>query len=116
MMILALNEKVSSLETQIEILKIQARRICDNRDTKTSVMPKEYYKLLKERQYLESELRPLWKEQSRLRCEIQKHNNHIQNKTFVNSYGEATKREITSATYQIAQKRIEKTLLAYIGM
>lgn len=33
---------------------------------------KEYYRLLKERQYLETELRPLWNEQSRLRREILK--------------------------------------------
>ena len=116
MTLLELNEKVSSLENQIEVLKIQTREICGNKKPKTTVMPKEYYRLLKERQHLEAELRPLWNEQSRLRREIQKHNSHIQKKTFVNSYGEATKREITNVTYQRAQKRIEKTLLAYVGL
>lgn len=116
MMLIEVDEKVSDLEKQIETLNTQMMEICDNRDMKTSVMPKGYYELLKERQHLESELRSLWKEQSRIRREIQKHNSHIQKKTFVNSYGEATKREITNATYQRAQKRIEKTLLAYVGM
>lgn len=116
MTFLELNEKVSSLETQIETLKIQIRKIYDNRDTQTTVMPKEYYKLIKERQYLEAELRPLWNEQSRLRREILKNNICEQKKNFVNSFGEATKREITSITYQRAQKRMEQAILVHLGM
>ena len=115
MMLLELDKKVLSLEMQIETLKIQARKIYDTRNTKTSVMPKEYYRLLKERQSLEAELKPLWNEQSRLRREMQK-NSLTQEKTFVNSYGEATKREITSATYQTAQRRIEQAILHNMGM
>ena len=115
MMLLELDKKVLSLEMQIETLKIQARKIYDTRNTKTSVMPKEYYRLLKERQILEAELKPLWNEQSRLRREMQK-NSFTQEKTFVNSYGEATKREITSATYQTAQRRIEQAILHNMGM
>lgn len=115
MTLLELNQKVLSLESQIETLKIQAKNIYDNRDIKTTVMPKEYYRLLKERQCLESELRPLWDEQSRLRREIQKNSIYVQKKTFVNSFGEATKREITSAAYQRAQKRIEQAILVHIG-
>ena len=49
MILFNLNEKISSLEIQIETLNIQMRKIYDNRDTKTVSMPKEYYKLLKER-------------------------------------------------------------------
>ena len=33
-----------------------------------------------------------------------------QKKTFVNSYGEATKREITSASYRRAQRRLDKII------
>lgn len=33
-----------------------------------------------------------------------------QKKTFVNSYGEATKREITSSSYQRAQRRLNKEI------
>ena len=115
MTLLELNEKVSSLKTQIEALKDQMKKIYDNKDIKTTVMSKEYYRLLKERQRLEAELRPLWNEQSRLRREIRK-NSHTQEKIFVNSYGEATKREITSATYQTAQKRMEQVILHNMGM
>lgn len=114
--LLEINEKISSLETQIETLKIQIRKIYDNRDTQTTVMPKKYYRLLKERQYLEAELRPLWNEQSRLRREFLKNNNIKQKKNFVNSFGEATKREITTITYQRAQKRMEQTILVHLGM
>jgi hypothetical protein len=34
---------------------------------------------------------------------------------FVNSYGEATKREITSAVYRRTEKRLERDVLAFVG-
>ena len=37
------------------------------------------------------------------------------NETFVNSYGEATKREITSRTYERAKKRQAKAILRNMG-
>lgn len=36
-------------------------------------------------------------------------------KTFVNSFGEATKREITNQTYTRAQKRISRAVLRNMG-
>ena len=36
-------------------------------------------------------------------------------KTFVNSYGEATNREITSATYKRQQSRVQKQILRNMG-
>jgi len=36
-------------------------------------------------------------------------------KTFVNSYGEATRREITSSTYRRQQKRLEKSVRRNLG-
>lgn len=38
-----------------------------------------------------------------------------QNKTFVNSYGEATTREITSAAYKRHQGRLQKQILRNMG-
>ena len=38
-----------------------------------------------------------------------------QGKTFVNSYGEATTREITSATYKRQQSRVQKQILRNMG-
>ena len=36
-------------------------------------------------------------------------------KTFVNSYGEATKREITTATYDRQQKRLDREIMRLVG-
>lgn len=82
MILLELDRRISRLEMQIEALKIQLRKIYDNRDIKTTVMPKEYYRLLKEKQRLEAELRPLWNEQSRLRREIRKNDNSVQLESY----------------------------------
>ena len=37
------------------------------------------------------------------------------NRTFVNSFGEATKRNITTTTYEKRQKRIERAVLRNMG-
>lgn len=36
-------------------------------------------------------------------------------KPFVNSFGEATKRYVTSTTYEKAQKKLSKQIMKYIG-
>ena len=36
-------------------------------------------------------------------------------KTFVNGYGEATKREITSSTYTRAEKRLSKQIMNFVS-
>lgn len=36
-------------------------------------------------------------------------------KTFVNSYGEATKRNITSSSYENAQRRLNKQMMSFVG-
>jgi replicative DNA helicase len=41
--------------------------------------------------------------------------NKKETKTFVNGYGEATKRYITSSTYERAEKRRQKAVLSFIG-
>lgn len=42
-------------------------------------------------------------------------NKQENNKTFVNSYGEATNREITSSTYRRQQKRMERAVRRNLG-
>jgi len=37
------------------------------------------------------------------------------NKTFVNGFGEATKREITNSSYQRQENRTKKEILSFIG-
>lgn len=110
MVISELNEKIMELETQVNKLNKQMEEICKyNLPTE---MPEQYYVLLRKRQSIEAELRPLRNERSRLRREAQ----NDSSSAFVNSYGEATKREITSATYQRSLNRIEKAVLRNMGM
>lgn len=117
MTLLELDGKILELEEQVKQLNDRMKEICDNRDRKMSVMPKQYYVLLKERQSIEAELRPLWIEQSKLRREAQEHSSHIQRKKhFVNFYGEATEQYVTCATYERTQKRMEQAILRNMGM
>ncbi len=39
----------------------------------------------------------------------------VEKKTFVNGYGEATHREITSSTYERAQKRLVKSVDGWLS-
>ena len=44
-----------------------------------------------------------------------KRQNNEKNNSFVNAYGEATKREITNATYKRQQSKIQKQVLRNLG-
>lgn len=44
-----------------------------------------------------------------------KRNQATAQKKFVNSYGEATKRNITNQTYERAQRRLEKEVASFLG-
>lgn len=117
-----INSKISTIESEIEKLNTQLEEICKYRDIRTTEMPQEYYRVLKEKQKLESELRPLFQEHAMLRQEKEhkeeegNNNNNINKKTFVNSFGEATKREIESLTYRRQQKRLEQTILCNLSI
>lgn len=41
--------------------------------------------------------------------------NRTETKTFINGYGEATKKYITSSTYERAEKRRQKEILSFMG-
>lgn len=51
----------------------------------------------------------------RLRSSVRSGGEKQQKRTFVNSYGEATTRDITSVTYERARKRMEKAVLRNMG-
>lgn len=53
--------------------------------------------------------------QSILKRALAEHDRAKASKTFVNSYGEATKRNITTSVYEQAQKRQQKAVLRNIG-
>ena len=76
----------------------------------------------------EEEMQPLIKEwrdgSNHLKQLISRRNMFIQSKetsfasgkkSFVNGYGEATKREITSSTYARAEKRLSKQIMNFVS-
>jgi len=66
-----------------------------------------------------NKLTDLRKKQEELRNNVVKQsrkNNKKKTKTFVNSYGEATNREITSTTYKRAMARQEKRVRRNLGI
>lgn len=69
-------------------------------------MPQEYYDIKKEQQAVQAEHRIITREIAKRKKRTEK----TTQKTFVNSYGEATTREITTATYKRAQKRARKQI------
>ena len=74
----------------------------------------EYYKV--QRQYNEIRRKHNTALNERARIQREKENRKTkENKTFVNSYGEATGRYITSPTYERAMKRQEKEILNFLG-
>lgn len=114
-----INSKIATIESEIKKLNTQLEEICKYRDIRTTEMPQEYYRVLKEKQKLESELRPLLKEHAMLRQEKEhkeEEENNSNSKIFVNSFGEATKREIESLTYRRQQKRLEQTILCNLSI
>jgi ribosomal protein S18 len=65
----------------------------------------EYYKTLK----LFQEAKEKQKKEPVKHCDI------VMFKAFVNSFGEATKREITNISYDKQQKRLSKEIINYIS-
>ena len=70
---------------------------------------KKYYNAQEKKVELQEAQRNVVKEIVRRKSEEAKKQKNT--KTFVNSFGEATKREITSATYKRWQKRLDKQFL-----
>lgn len=81
-------------------------------------MDKNYEPIVTEWRKGSKKLGELKTEWNKLKDELAKLKRDEENKkekTFVNSYGEATKREITSTTYNNYQKRLDKQILSFIG-
>ena len=70
---------------------------------------KKYYKAQEKKVELQDAQRNVVEEIVRRKSEEAKKQKNT--KTFVNSFGEATKREITSATYKRWQKKLEKRFM-----
>lgn len=76
-------------------------------------MPKVYYDVKKQQSVLESNHRIVIDE--KVKRKKGKSKTDARNKTFVNSYGEATRRTITTSGYTSRQKKLSKELMRYIG-
>lgn len=100
------SNSIADLEKQIGQIKSQLATMVQKHGALG--LPKKYYDLQKQRQSLEGQLR---NEVSKRAAARKKETQSApEKKTFVNSFGEATTREITSASYKRAQARLNKEI------
>ena len=97
-----LSGKIESKGKEMEVL---AREGKPSRTNPTGSIPEKYYTV-------QSERRSLQRRQEAVRNELGKRQKQTksESKPFVNSYGEATKRNITSGTYERATKRTSRQI------
>lgn len=107
----ALKEKEKSLNSQIDKLN---KRLADYASKNPAWnMPSGYYDVQRKKQALESKKRSITnKIVTASRNVTAKKTN---GKTFVNSFGEATKREITTSTYKSSQAKLSKEIMGFVG-
>ena len=99
-------------DLKIKAVKEAMDTFAKDRDIKTTEMPREYYRA-------RTTLTELQVRNTNLTVEIGRRRTG-ENKTvipnvFVNSFGEATSREITSSSYKRALKRETKAILKNMG-
>ena len=103
------NESISSLEATKKSLgdkMFRLSRTTDSNGQMTSQARREYYSVKSQRDEIVSKLSAAYKQEAERKKESAASGKS--KKTFVNSFGEATKREITSATYERARRRRER--------
>ena len=98
----ALGDKMASLVRQT-----------DKDGQMTSEARKEYYATKSKRDDVVQKLSKAYKADAEARSKQAK-SEPAEKKTFVNGYGEATSREITSTTYERAQKRLMKSVEGWL--
>ena len=99
----ALGDKMASLVRQT-----------DKDGQMTSEARKEYYDTKSKRDDVVQKLSKAYKADAEARSKQAK-SEPVEKKTFVNGYGEATHREITSSTYERAQKRLTKSVEGWLS-
>ena len=100
-------------DLKIEAVKDAMYTIVKQRDVRTTEMPREYYRARTTLSELQTRNMDLTLEIGRRRTG---ENKTVIPKTFVNSFGEATSREITSTSYKRALERTKKAILRNIGI
>lgn len=76
-------------------------------------MPDGYYDVQRKRQALESKRRSIINKIVAVSRNVTAEKTN--GKTFVNSFGEATKREITTTSYKNSQSRLDKEIMRFVG-
>lgn len=106
-----LKEREKSLNSQIDKLN---KRLADYASKNPAWnMPSGYYDVQRKKQALESKRRSITNKivTASRNVTAEKTNG----KTFVNSFGEATKREITTSTYKSSQAKLSKEIMGFVG-
>ena len=106
-----LKEREKSLNSQIDKLN---KRLADYASKNPAWnMPSGYYVVQRKKQALESKKRSITNKivTASRNVTAEKTNG----KTFVNSFGEATKREITTSTYKSSQAKLSKEIMGFVG-
>lgn len=106
-----LKEREKSLNSQIDKLN---KRLADYASKNPAWnMPSGYYDVQRKKQALESKRRSITNKivTASRNVTAEKTNG----KTFVNSFGEATKREITTSTYKRSQARLSEEMMGFVG-
>lgn len=111
-----LNKLDNKFISSIEFMNNELTRLVrgPSKDNPTGAQSKEYYNAVKKLGDLRKSYRKVIDEKTKRASEKAK-NTPRPKKTFVNSYGEATTREITSSTYKRAEKRRQKELEKWLG-
>lgn len=103
-------EKVKDLDDKINNIKEQLAEIVKENGSAIG-LPDEYYDLQIKRNSLESERSKELAKIAANRKPAEKKEHH----TFINGWGEATKREITSLSYKQSQARLNKEFDSWFG-
>lgn len=107
-----IESRINTARRRVETLGNKMEQIAREKSQRTSAMPSEYYAAQREYNAARKELNKLLDQR---RAEQQKVEVPTQ-RTFVNSYGEATTRYITTSTYERARKRAQQQVEDFLGI
>lgn len=102
-------------DLKIKAVKEAMNIIVKERNVTTTAMPREYYRARTTLSELQARNTDLSIEIGKRKTEESRKNKTVIPKTFVNSFGEATSREITSLSYKRALARETKAVLRNMG-
>lgn len=107
----ALKAQEKSVNSQIDKLN---KRLADYASKNPAWnMPSGYYNAQRKKQALESKRRTLTDKIATASKNVSAEK--TSGKAFVNSFGEATKREITTSTYKSSQAKLSKEIMGFVG-